>query len=93
MVVPIGEDTPATPSDPVDRSSEARADRLHPTPERFVIVGLDDQMGVVPLQRVVHQTKPGSDATVSEGALDFPHDSGGAKRGHVGAHSESHVSR
>lgn len=42
----------------VDRTGEARTDALHPASERRLVRGLDDEMRVVPLERVVHEPKP-----------------------------------
>ena len=56
-MVTIGEDTSGTPRETVDRAREASTDSHHSASERVLITSLDDQMCVVPLQRVVHQPR------------------------------------
>jgi hypothetical protein len=49
-----------------------------PRPSAFAILRLDDQVGVIPLQGVVHEPEPRTLAAGREGALDLAHDAAGA---------------
>jgi len=92
-MVPIGQDRPAAPRNPIHGAREPRRDRLHAAPERVAIARLDDQMRVVPLQRVVHEPEPLAGAATRERPLDLMDDGHGAQRWNVGTHAQCHVRR
>jgi hypothetical protein len=46
MMVALGQNATAPSGNAIDRA-RARPDRHHPASERLVIVGFDDQMGVI----------------------------------------------
>ena len=71
QVVALGQDPPRPLKDPVDRAGEARPDRFHPPAERRPTAGLDHQVDVVALDRVVDDPELAALARGSEGALDF----------------------
>jgi hypothetical protein len=50
-------------------------------------------MGVVALQRIVHEPKPGASASSSERALDLPHEWDGAQRREARSQPDGHVRR
>ena len=84
---------PFRPAARLTAPGEPRPDRLHAAPERFVILRLDDQMSVIPLQRVLRQAKPGPLAPRTERLLDLPHHADIAERRNVGPHPKRHVRR
>ena len=50
VMIPFGEDRPGPPGHPVDGTRQTGADRHHPAAHRDLILGFDDQVGVIPLQ-------------------------------------------
>ncbi len=74
MMVAIGKHAPFASRDPIHRPRQPRTDRFHAAAERDGILRLDDQVCVIPLQRVVHESKAGSYATVGKRPFDFSHD-------------------
>ena len=55
QVISLEEHRPGAPQRPVHRAREPRRKRHHPAPERIAIVGLDDQVRVIVLDRVVDE--------------------------------------
>ncbi len=86
-MVAVGEDGPMPVRDAIHGECQAGGNRLHAAPERIAIVGFDDEVGVVALQRVVHEAKTGPCAAGRERALDLVHDRYGAERRDVGAYA------
>ncbi len=93
QMVAIGDDRPPPIRDSVHGTCQPRAEHPHPAPEGATIARLDDQVRVIPLQRVVHQPKPRPIARRSERTLDLPHDRHGAKRRNIAPHAEGHMRR
>ena len=52
---------------------------------------LDDEMGMVALQRVVHEPKVRTRAAGGEGPLDLAHDAEGAERREIGPEAQRDV--
>ena len=90
-MIAIGEHRPTPPRDPVHRPRESGADCLHTAPERVAIARLDDQVRVVPLQRVVHEPKSLAITPDGEGPFDLVNDSDSTQRRNVGAHAQRDV--
>ena len=90
-MIAIGQHAPAPLRDAIDRPREPRADRHHAAPEGVAVVRLDDEMGVVALQRVVHEPKVGTRAAGGEGPLDLTHDAEGAERREIGPEAQRDV--
>ncbi len=90
-MIAIGEHAPAPLRDAIDRPREPRADRHHAAPEGVAVVRLDDEMGMVALQRVVHEPKVGTRAAGGEGPLDLTDDAEGAERREIGPEAERDV--
>jgi hypothetical protein len=65
-VVAVSEDTAATIRDAVHGAGQPGTDRFHTASERLAVVGLDDEVCVIALERIVHQTKPRPPATAGE---------------------------
>ncbi len=93
MMVAIGEHRSAMSRHPIDGSREPRPDRLHAASERRLIGSLDDEMRVIPLERVVHEPKPRPLAPYRERPLDLAHDRYRPERRHACPHSQRHVRR
>lgn len=69
-MVAIGDHPPLRPPHhPVHRERQPRPNRHHPAPERMLILRFDDQVGVIPEQRVVHEPKLGAVASGGKGTL------------------------
>ena len=73
----------------------ARASRapiaIMPRPSGVAVVRLDDEMGMVALQRVVHEPKVRTRAAGGEGPLDLAHDAEGAERREIGPEAQRDV--
>jgi hypothetical protein len=92
-MVAVGEDATAAPHDAIDGTSETRADRHHAASERLAVLRLDDEMGVIALQGVVHEAESPARAAFGEGALDGADDTDRAKRGQTLDHTYRHMRR
>jgi len=92
-VIAFGEHAPAAIRNPIDGTREPRADRLHPASERITVGRLDDQVRVIPLQRVVYEPKPRPSATRRERSFDLVDDRDGAQRRNVRTETERDVRR
>jgi hypothetical protein len=73
-VVAVREHGPRALEDPVHGSREPRTDCLHAAPERISARGLDDQMRVVALERVVRKPELAAFAARSERVLELAHE-------------------
>ena len=93
QVIPIGQNWPGAPKDPVHRARETRANRLHPSPEGTFIVCFHDQVGVVSLYRVMDEPKVAPFAALSKGSLELSHEFHRSQRRNPFAHLERHVTR
>ena len=80
QVIALEEHRPGAPERPVHRAREPRRKRHHPAPERLPIVGLDDQMRVIVLDRVVDEPEVAALAGLAERRLHLAHDAAVAKR-------------
>src|SRR4029077_15585902 len=69
-VVAVDKDATAAPHDAIDGTSQTRADRHHAASEGLTVLRLDDEMGVIALQGVVHEAEPLARAAFGEGAFD-----------------------
>ena len=92
-MITTGEHPAAPPCKTVHRAREAGGDRHQSPTERRTIVGFDDQMRVVPLQRVVHQPESRPLTAVGEALLDLMHQIDRPQRRQVGKQSQRHVRR
>jgi hypothetical protein len=92
-VVAVGEDGTGASRDAIYRARNARADGFHAAAEHVAIARLDDEMRVISLQGIVHETKAGTRACDSEAPLELVYDCCGAERRHVGAHPQGDVCR
>ena len=90
-MVAIGHHAPAPVGHAVHGPREPRADRHHAAPEGVAVVRLDDEMGMVALQRVVHEPKVGTRAAGGEGPLDLADDAEGAERREIGPEPQRDV--
>lgn len=90
-MVPICEHRPAALEHPVHGPRESRSYGLHPTRQRRHVRRLDQQMGMVSLERVVHQAKVPAVAGEREAPLELLHELHGTKRWHVGQNTQRHV--
>jgi hypothetical protein len=74
----IREDGTASMEDSIDRTGQARADRLHPVAEVERCRRLHDHVDVVDLHRVVHDAKPTSLASCAQRLLERSDEANGA---------------
>ena len=84
------------PPVPISRSSTTKRHvewniALHHWQRTVYVV--DDEVRMVPLQRVVHEPEVRAAAAFGEGPLDLADDSGLAQRWQIGAQSQRHVRR
>ena len=70
LVAPV-QHRPATPEHAIHRARESRTDALHPAAERVFAMGLHDQVDVLLLEEVVHDTKPALRPRLCERASPF----------------------
>ena len=88
-----GQNRPRPACHAIHGPGEAGADRLHSPPEGIAVLRLDDQVRVIALQRVVHETEARPFAPGGEGALDLVDDPNGAERGYVATDPQRDVRR
>jgi phage protein D len=69
-VVAVAEDTTGATQKPVERSRDAHEQSLHAARERAPVGGLDDQVQVVRLDRMVNQAQAEALAAARECALE-----------------------
>ena len=93
VVIPVGQHLPGAPAPdrPVDREREQPRQPLHPAPERRDAVGLDDQVRVIVLDRVVHEPEVRSRARAPERPLHLANDLPLAQRRNVAPHRQRDV--
>ncbi len=92
-MVAIGDDRPRPLRNTVHGTREPGSDGSHPARQRDAIARLDDEVRVIPLQRVVHEPKPRTFARRRERPLDLAHDRHRAKRWDVPAQAKGQVRR
>lgn len=91
QMVAIREDLSSTPRDAIHGAGDSARDRFHAAAERTSIACLDDEMGVIALEGVVHEPKARSRACGGEAALDGADDRHGAERGYAGTNAHGHM--
>jgi len=64
----------------VHGASKSRADCHHPSAEGLTVVGFDDEMRVISLERVMDEAESRTNAARGEAAFNLPHDACGAQR-------------
>ena len=78
-VKPRSEHPAAAAERPVERASDARADRHHPTCERIGVVGLDEEVSVRGLKAVVDEAEVATVPRLPEASLERAHELHGAQ--------------
>ena len=73
-MVAIRENAAAYAEHALHRTGEARAERHHPVCERHFVIGLDDEVCVIALYRVVNHAKTAAIADPPQGALEGAHE-------------------
>jgi len=91
MVKAVQQDTPLPPEHPVHGPRQASSQRIHPSTERTSIIGLDDQVQMVGLDRVVHEPKVLALEHAGKRPLHLPHQSPSAKRRDIGSDLQGHM--
>ena len=71
-VIAVGKYSAATSKLAIDRSRDAHAQALKPTPQRPAITRFRDEMDMVPLDGVFAHAKAEALAPLDEGAMDSP---------------------
>src|SRR5437899_2989043 len=79
--------------DTVHRPRHACADGFHSAPESLAVRRLDNEMGVISLQRIVREAKPGPRTARGEAALELAHDPDCTQRWQIGTQSQRNVRR
>ena len=92
-MISIGEHRTGSFEDSVHRSGEPCSDCLHATPESVSAFGLDDQMSVIALQRVVHEPERASLTRPRERSLHFAHELHCSQRRDVLSNLQRYVGR
>ena len=80
---PLGQHAAAASEHPIDRPRQARPDRGHPAGERLAAFRLDEQVGVIGLERVVNDAEVPAVKRCSEGPLELTDKPDGPERGDV----------
>jgi len=83
LVEALQDHGPPSSDDPPDGPRNARADRLHPTPERARILRLYQEMDVIPLHGVRDEPEPVPHPRLAQRALELAHEPHGAERGNA----------
>jgi hypothetical protein len=91
LVVPILEHRTAAAEDPVRSPGESRPEGLCAAPERIRVVGLDEEVRVDRLHRVVGDAEVGATDHLTERSLELPHESDRAERRNVRANADREV--
>jgi hypothetical protein len=73
-VIALGEHLSGTPEGPVHRAREPGRERLHPAPARILVVGLDEEVRVIVLDRVVHEPEVPRFTRIAERSLELAHE-------------------
>lgn len=92
-VVAIREHAPAAVEHPVGSTRETRADRFHAAREIVLAGGLDDQMDVIGLDRVVRRAEAAALARRGEASSELAHECYAAQRREPAAHFQRDVAR
>jgi hypothetical protein len=92
-VVAIGENATAATENAIDGTGEPRAYRHHAASECLTVLCLDDEVRVIPLERVVHEAESLAGAAFGEGALDLADDANHAQRRQAADDTYGHVRR
>ncbi len=92
-MVAIRQDWSRSSHHPIHRPRQPRSDGLHPAPERVTVAGLDDQVRVVALQRVVDQAKLRAVASLRERSFELPNEPDRSQRHEPRPQPERHVRR
>lgn len=96
MVVAAVEDPAGTAEDAADDPGHADPYRLHSAAESEAVLGLDDEVGVVALQRVVEDAEVVAAGIVREraqGAFEGADEAGRSQRRNVAENAHRHVRR
>ncbi len=93
MVVAPVENRPGPSADAIHGPRQASPDALHAARERLLAVGLDDQVGVVALQRVVRHAEVAALARLGQRASPLVDQRPTAQRGDALAHAQRDVDR
>jgi len=91
QVVPIGQHRPPSATGPVGGSGQPGADRFHPAGEIARARGFDEEMGVIALERVVHDPEAPPLACSVQAPPPFAREPGLAQRGDAATDPEHHV--
>jgi hypothetical protein len=92
-VVPIYQHGTSTPEGAIHSSCQTRAKSLHTAPQRRRSVCLDDQVRVIGLQRIVHESEPASLTCSCETRLDFANEADPSQGRRSGHDPERHMTR
>ena len=90
-VVAIGEDRSGPIGHPVQGTRETGSDRHHAASEGAAVAGLDDQVGMISLQGVMHQSEVRPVAASGKRLPDLGYDSHVAERRQVGSQAKRDV--
>ena len=91
LVEALQDHGPPSSEDPPDGPRNARADRLHPTPERARILRLYQEMDVIPLHGVRDEPEPVPHPRLAQRALELAHEPHGAERGNAPPDAEGEM--
>jgi hypothetical protein len=71
QVIAVGEHGPGASENAIHGACDARADGLHAASERALVIRFDDQMDVIPLDRIMDEAERFAFAPLSEGTFEF----------------------
>jgi len=92
-VVAIGENATAATENAIDGTGEPRAYRHHAASECLTVLCLDDEVRVIPLERVVHEAESLAGAAFGKGVLDLADDANRTQRRQAADDTYGHVRR
>ncbi len=91
MVIPVLQDRSRAREHAIHRTREARAQRLHPTPQGVRILRFHQQMDVIGLDRVVREPEIPAITGLCPGSFEFSYELHGSKGRHAIAHLQGDV--
>jgi len=73
-VIPLREYPPRHAKDPLNRPRSPCPDRLHPAPQRYMVLGFHQQVKVVVLNAVMDETKIAPLTSLCKAPPQLPHE-------------------
>ncbi len=93
QVIAAVENFPLALEEPVRKLADSSANALHSAGDRVVGLRLDQQMHVIALDRVVHDTEAVADAGFAQGGTEPSHEPRLTERRYIASQADRHMHR